>query len=291
MREQKASSGSHHSSQHTRSKLNLLLVVVGLLILAGIIYWGFTQGEYDTSEQKSITTITLPEPEYIEVKPIVPAQLEPVTPPEPIAEELADPVTSADIALTDLDGLLLAAVESLDIGELGTRFVKQPNSIERGAAIIDSLRQSGVPYKILPITRPDKKFAFVDNGLAVTMDSKGFKRYDAFAQIIAHLDIEAIVSLYRQFQEPINEAWSKLGYGNWLSFEQALQQALQEILSSPMTKLQARLVRKETVWVYADKKLEALPPLQKQLMRMGPSNGKIIKDKARELHEALFGDN
>jgi hypothetical protein len=44
----------------------------------------------------------------------------------------------------------------------------------------------------------------------------------------------------------------------------------------------------EANWVYEDPALEALSPLQKQLMRMGPDNAERVKEKARELRGALL---
>ena len=40
-------------------------------------------------------------------------------------------------------------------------------------------------------------------------------------------------------------------------------------------------------WKLADPRLEALSPAQKQLLRMGPENVKKIKQKLRELAEAM----
>ena len=44
----------------------------------------------------------------------------------------------------------------------------------------------------------------------------------------------------------------------------------------------ARLVRKEAVWFYEDPNIEGLPAIQKQLLRMGPDNAAILKDKASQ---------
>jgi len=39
---------------------------------------------------------------------------------------------------------------------------------------------------------------------------------------------------------------------------------------------------------FADPSLEALSPLQKQLVRMGPTNTKRVQDKAKEIRGALL---
>jgi len=57
---------------------------------------------------------------------------------------------------------------------------------------------------------------------------------------------------------------------------------------APETPIEARLYKVEANWVYEDPALEALSPLQKQLMRMGPDNAERVKEKARELRGALL---
>jgi hypothetical protein len=44
------------------------------------------------------------------------------------------------------------------------------------------------------------------------------------------------------------------------------------------------------MYEYADRKLEALTPAQKQLLRMGPSNVARIQAKLREVQAALGSD-
>ena len=48
-----------------------------------------------------------------------------------------------------------------------------------------------------------------------------------------------------------------------------------------------RLVPKGANFGYADDKLEALGPVEKLLLRMGPRNTRLIQGKARELAAAL----
>ena len=273
------------------NRTNLVLPVVGLLLLIGALYWGFMQpGSEPVPEPPAAQAVT---PEVVEVTPIVPADLEPAAPAEPIIEDQPEPMAdltpppAAEISLADSDALLAGAIEELELGPMGTTFIQQANSLERGVAIVDNLRMGEVPYKLLPIGRPTAKFPFTDDGLGVTLNPEGFNRYNGLASAIGRLDIDSIMSVYRQFQAPINEAWALLGYSD-TTFEATLQEALEIIMLAPETDLTARLIKKEANWIYEDDTLESLPALQKQLMRMGPDNAETIKDKARELRGALL---
>jgi hypothetical protein len=43
----------------------------------------------------------------------------------------------------------------------------------------------------------------------------------------------------------------------------------------------------ENVYTFADAKLEALGPVEKHLLRMGPRNTRLVQAKAREIEAAL----
>ena len=67
------------------------------------------------------------------------------------------------------------------------------------------------------------------------------------------------------------------------AFDFAVISALDMIASTPDVDLAGiRLVRKEAVWLYEDPAIEGLPAIQKQVLRMGPDNAAIVKDKASQ---------
>jgi hypothetical protein len=63
----------------------------------------------------------------------------------------------------------------------------------------------------------------------------------------------------------------------------AVVMTLDLIITTPEVDLsEARLIRKEAVWIFEDPTIEALAPIQKQVLRMGPDNAEIVKAKAAE---------
>jgi hypothetical protein len=63
----------------------------------------------------------------------------------------------------------------------------------------------------------------------------------------------------------------------------AVVMTLDLIITTPEVDLsEARLIRKEAVWIFEDPAIEALAPIQKQVLRMGPDNAEIVKAKAAE---------
>ena len=278
------SSGEAASGGNTR---NIALTIGGLLVLSGVLYWGFLQ-EQETPPATPQTPVT-PEVE-IEVEEIVavPAPPEAELPaPEPPAPEVPVEVEPPPISLGESDEVLAEAMTSINAGDLGDQFIMRPNGLERGVAIVDNLRQGAVPYKLLPVGRPSKAFPFTDNGLAVTMDPAGFERYNGLADTVAGIDVPATLALYDLLSAAIDEVWDALGYTD-TGFEDAVLGTLGAIMLTPATNVEARLIKDESNWIYEDEALESLSALQKQIMRMGPKNADKIQAKARELRGALM---
>ena len=263
---------------------NWLLAIGGLAVLSGILYFGFFQTPEGPEEAPVAVTpavpIALPAPEIDEPPPA-----EPVIPAAPLDPEPAP--APPPVTLAASDEVIAEQIDSLGGGQISAQFVQRPNNLERAIAIVDNLRQGAVPYKLLPVGRPSKAFPFQDNGLAVTMDPAGYGRYSGLADTIASLDTSAIVGLYQLLTPAINEVWDLLGY-EAMTFEDAALAALGMIMLAPAPDPESRLIKVEANWVYEDEALESLPPLQKQLMRMGAENAEKVQDKARELRGALL---
>jgi len=213
---------------------------------------------------------TLAEPEQTPV---------PETKPEPAPEPARPPLPS----LQESDATVRDALADVPLGTAGQQFLLPSNIIERTTSVVYLMAQGEVPYKLMPIARPKAAFPITDDGLQVTADPEGHARYDAFAVWIQSLDIESLLAAVDWLLPLFREAWSFYGESE-SSFDQAVLYALDLIIYTPEVETSdARLFRKEAVWLYEDPALEALPPIQKQLLRMGSANASAIKAKAREV--------
>lgn len=278
----------------SRSSPNLIFAIIGLGVITGLLYWGFSQDKPWGSTETAVAPPELAPPAEPEVIPesiptndaIVPAELSAPVAVANVTEAPLEPTVPV-ITLAESDTALLEALPSFQAGAIGSTFLQSPNAIERCVAIVDNLRQGAVPYKLLPVGRPQKAFPFTDDGLGVTLDPSGFSRYDGLATAVSRIDVSALLDIYKPLKPAIEEAWAMLGYPDG-SAEEALLEALGQILTAPDTDFEARLIKREANWIYEDPALEALPALHKQLMRMGPTNARAIQDKARELRSGLL---
>ncbi|WP_040482123.1 DUF3014 domain-containing protein [Luminiphilus syltensis] len=276
-----------------QSGRTLLPAIIGIVLIGGALIWGFTQDEPVVSEPAEvsvaepitatdITPAAPAEPEDTAAEASVP--MTPAIPPtEGPVEEEADsgplPPEAAEVAIKEAYAAL-SAPPAVD------QFMASDFAIDRGVAVIDNLRIGNVPYKLIPIGRPKAAFPIEESNGVTTMDPEGFSRYQNLAGLIENIDTEAFVDLYRQFEAEIGQAYGLLGYQPE-DLENSILYALELIISAPAARPNAELVKREAVYVYVDETLENLPPLQKQIMRMGDDNAEVIKQKAEAFREAL----
>ena len=246
----------------------LLVIAGGVVLLTGI--W--------PPEKESAPVVTTPPPEPPPA-PVVteieePAPEAPPPPPEPVEEPLP--------RLEESDDAVRDAVGDIPLGTAGQQYLIPGNIIERSASLIYLMAQGDVPYKLLPVSRPKAAFPISDDGTQVVTDPAGFERYDALTQWLQSLDLESLLSSLEWFIPLFREAWSYYGEDP-AAFDMAVVMTLDLVIATPEIDLsEARLIRKEAVWIFEDPAIEGLAPIQKQVLRMGPENAEVVKAKAAE---------
>ena len=251
------------------------LIVVLLLVIAGGVV--LLTGIWPPKEEPA-PAVTAPPPEPPPA-PVVteieePAPEPPPLPPEPVEEPLP--------RLEESDDAVRDAVGDIPLGTAGQQYLIPGNIIERSASLIYLMAQGDVPYKLLPVSRPKAAFPISDDGTQVVTDPAGYERYDALTQWLQSLDLESLLSSLEWFIPLFREAWSYYGEDP-AAFDFAVVMTLDLVIATPEIDLsEARLTRKEAVWIFEDPAIEGLAPIQKQVLRMGPENAKILKAKAAE---------
>jgi hypothetical protein len=111
-------------------------------------------------------------------------------------------------------------------------------------------------------------------------------RYDLIADVVASVDAKGAAQVVRDLHPMLETAYHKLGYPD-RTFDQVATKALKRIIDAPVVESTPHLVSKGLVYAFADEKLEALGPVEKLLLRMGPRNTRLIQAKAKEIATAL----
>ena len=64
----------------------------------------------------------------------------------------------------------------------------------------------------VPFMRPRNRIRTREDGSARRLDPAGYRRYDELARIVASLDVEGAVEIYRRLEPLLDEAYVELGY-------------------------------------------------------------------------------
>ena len=275
-----SSSGTPQQPNTTASS-RVLLIGAGLIVaIIGVAVFINRPSPADVQPEPAPPVVS-PPPAAIELAPASNEQLdapEVIAPSDPPIKPIENPLPM----LEESDDPVRDALGDIPMGTIGQQYLIPSNIIERSASLIYLTSKGDVPYKLLPVARPAKPFSISDDGTQVVADASGFARYDSLAQWLESLDLSTILSSLQPFLPLFREAWSYYGEPPE-DFDFAVVIALDLIASTPsVDTTEARLIKKEAVWVYEDPSIEGLAPIQKQVLRMGPENAAVVKAKADE---------
>ena len=118
------------------------------------------------------------------------------------------------------------------------------------------------------------------------IDFRSYQRFNFVTDVFYSINAARAVELYRLAKPLINAAYKELGYLEG-DFDEIFFSALEGISKTPDFPERVLLKRPVVLYEYIDPEYEALSPFQKQILRTGPRNSRLIKKKAREIESAL----
>jgi len=210
----------------------------------------------------------------------------PIAVPAPEQQEPAKPVEDTEVPSTpDVQRPVLPPLESSDdyvreqVSQLSpemAEWLKQDDLVRRFAVVIDNARVGDYPRKQLGFLTPSNKFPVTQQDDRIYLDRDGYHRFDGFVDIAISVDPQRAVALLRTLSPLLVEALKELGAKDPDPFV-AMRAGIDQIMATPDVEGEIELVQPKVYYLFADPKLEALKPLQKQLLRMGPQNLARIK--------------
>ena len=273
--------GTRQSGKVSALQVSVIALLLATIGAAAVFYKGIWPAKKEPVAIEQAAVTEAPEPEVTAPEPEpepTPTPAEPDSEPEPAVAPSEPPLPP----LGQSDDAVRSAVVGVAVGAMGEQYLIPANIIERSASLVYLMAQGDVPYKLIPLARPKQAFPITDDGNQVVTDPAGFSRYDPLANWLENLDLEALTASLELFLPLFREAWSYYGEDGE-AFDFALLVTLDLIISTPELDLsEARLIRKEAVWIYEDPTIEGLAAVQKQVLRMGPDNAAIVKAKAAE---------
>lgn len=158
--------------------------------------------------------------------------------------------------------------------------------IRNFVASVDAVANGGTPAAQLRSLAPARPFAVSSKGGTAVIDPRSYERYDGIAATVDALDADGLARAYATLRPRLQEAYRELGYpaGN---IDVAVERAIGRLLDTPLLERQVEVQRAAVLYQFADPRIERLSAAQKQLLRMGPRNQRIIQDKLRAVGAAL----
>jgi len=142
---------------------------------------------------------------------------------------------------------------------------------------------------------PSSQLSFLQPGGALAVDERdgklwlskrNYQRYEPMVRAFAALDSDFLAALYRELRPLFLDAYAELGNGDD-AWEANTRMLADQVIAMEVPDGEIELVESGGMYIYADPELEALAPVQKALIRMGPENALRLQNKLRELRGLL----
>jgi len=209
--------------------------------------------------------------------------------PAPVAETTQEVASAKPLEnLPPLDGsdaIVRGVLKALSARPELATWLANENLVRTFVAIVQNIAEGNSPKGLLGDFTPNAPFRGTGRGTRFTTDPRSFARYDHLADAFASLDEAGVARALQQLQPLCESAYRELGVPG--TFREALERAFGRLLATPDVGASEPLTWNYATYQYADPKLENLSAAEKQLLRMGPRNVKIVKDKLQALAIAM----
>lgn len=214
----------------------------------------------------------------------------------PASAPAAAPPTAARSLCTSPDAAVLPPLDQSDatVGKLVRALSSHPRVtawlatkglIRNFIVVVENIASGRTPARHLQALRLSGPFRVIDSRDALLVDPRSYERYTSTAAAVGSVDAQAAARLCATLEPRLEEAYRELGRAEM--FDQALERAIVLLLNTPVPAENVRLVPKGAVYAFEDEALERLAPAQKQLIRMGPRNMRVVQDTLRRIALAI----
>ena len=190
--------------------------------------------------------------------------------------------------LGETDALVRRLVQALSQNPAVAAWLSTDGLVRNFTVVVVNVAEGATPAKHLPTLRPPTAFHVVERDGGAYVDAGSYRRYAGVTGAVASIDPDGAARIYTMLKPRIEEAYRELGFPDQ-SFDRAFERAIVSLLSVPIVDGPIRVTPKAKGigYAYVDERLEGLTNAQKQLLRVGPQNLRIIQQKLRAIALAL----
>jgi hypothetical protein len=242
------------------------VLIAGLVLAVGYLLWNLLSGFNRRANDVKVRTT--------DQQAGTPGKPERVTPESGEAIELGP--------LGETDPVVRQLVSRLSAHPKVAAWLTTDQLIRNFTVVVVNIADGRSPAQHLRSVRPTGAFVASGDGQNARIDPRSYRRYDDYADAVGSLDARGTARLYATLKPRIQDAYRELGYPD-ADFDRALERVFTALLSTPEVEGDVALAPKSVSWEFADPKLQSLSAAQRQFLRMGPRNMRIIKAKLREI--------
>jgi len=184
--------------------------------------------------------------------------------------------------LDQTDAIVRTLVQRLSSHPVAAAYLTTNGIIRNMTVVVTNIADGDTPAKHLRPLRPSGSFATTSSGGGTFIDPASYHRYDGIATAVDALDARAVARFYATVKPRIDDAYREL-IGPDANFDRTLERAIIMLLRTPILDENIRLQTTKVSYAYADPAIEDLPKVQRQFLRMGPRNVRIVKAKLRDV--------
>lgn len=202
-------------------------------------------------------------------------------PPAP-AEAQAPPLP----ALADSDAYLVEGLADLVGAQPAHDFLATPGVARRIVVTVDNLAREKLPLLTRAVGAVPGSLVVTRDGERILLAGENYARYAPYVQAVAQLDVAKLAAFYRRVYPLLQQAYGEVGKpGHY--FNDRVIAVIDDLLATPQVADPIELEQPSVYYRYKDPALEARSAGGKLLLRMGPANASVVKDKLTALRALI----
>jgi hypothetical protein len=262
----------HDGQEHERRQYGWPLLVSGVLVMLAAVTFGVWMAMRRDARPAST----------------------PAGRPDPVSEiaaaprgELGPSVQPIDLPPLDLtDPIVRDLLRHLSARPELAAWLASDNLVRSVVASVDNVAAGKTPASHLQRLKPPGPFQAQSRGETFRIDPRSYSRYDGLADTLKSMDAGNLARVYSLLKPRMRDAYREIGHPEG-DIDAATERALVHLLETPVLDGDIEVGHRALSYSFRDPALESLSAAQKQLLRMGPRNVRLVKAQLRDIAKAL----
>lgn len=273
-------------SNTKKSPVVHVALAAGVVIVLVVIYLIFSGSEEAAQPQLvEVPIVTEPDPEPVTLPEPAPEPEEEVLPPEPVP--MPEPTPEPEPEPIDIsDAAVKTAIVSLAEMPALARFLVDEDLLRRFVVFTANLADEQLAPNHHLLRAPENSFRVYRQAGKEWIDSSSYQRYSSYVNAFDSIEAEELIDLYEVYKPTIDNIFAEIGNPDD-DFDYRLVDAIDHLLDTPEVPVPVEVYTDSVMYKYRIDQVEDLSAPQKQLLRTGPENMRVIKAKLREIKALL----